>query len=253
VVFPIGERWATIALTAAVFDGRVALTVVLVWGGLAVAYTLSLRGLRSLRMRIPVLTTVDIPGQRDDGPLVRYGLGQVGLPAPLATAALAVAAGAALVVARGDWYGVAALVVLGAGLSARASHAGPLDWLVPAGLRAAEYLFVIGVGIAGDVPRPLVFALLAAVAMHHYDRTARRGARHHLADLGWDGRVTLLAAATSLSVGAQASGVLAVYLWLILGVRTVIAWFPRGGRPPFPPPPEDRPAGVHSRAQTGRT
>jgi phosphatidylglycerophosphate synthase len=249
VVFPIGERWATIALVAAVFDGRIALTVVLIWGGLAAAYTLSLRSLRSLRMRVPVLTTVDIPRQRDDGPLVRHIIGKAGVFPPLATAALAVMAGAILVAAQGDWYWAAAVVVLGAGLSARASHAGPLDWLVPAALRAAEYLFVIGVGIAGGVPRPVIFMLLFALALGHYHLTARLAGKQHIADLGWDGRLMLLTVATAASAGAQVAFVLAVYLWLVFGVRAVASWFPRARRPR---PEDGRPAGVHSRAQTGR-
>jgi hypothetical protein len=255
VVFPIGERWATIALVAAVFDGRIALTVVLVWAGLAAAYTLSLRGLRSLRMRVPVLATVDIPRQRDDGPLVRHVLARAQLTAPLVTAALGVVAGAVLVAGQGDWYWAAAVVVLGAGLSARASHAGPLDWLVPAALRAAEYLFVIGVGIAGDVPRPVIFALLFPLALHHYDLTTRTTTKQHkrggrvTADLGWDGRLVLLTAATAASAGSQVAVVLAVYLWLVFGVRAVAGWFPRPWRPRRE---ESQPAGVHSRAQTGR-
>jgi hypothetical protein len=248
VVFPIGERWATIALVAALFDGRTALAVVLAWGGFAFAYTLSLRGLRSLRMRVPVLTTVDISRQRDDGPLVRHLLARAQLAAPLATAALAVLAGGLLVVAHGDWQWAAAVVVLTAGLSARASHAGPLDWLVPAALRAAEYLFVVGAGIAGDVPHPVIFVLLLALAMHHYDLTARPSPEH-LADLGWDGRVVLLAAATAGSVGTPVAAVLAVYLWLVLGVRVVAGWFPRARRPR---PEDGRPAGAHSGVRTGR-
>jgi phosphatidylglycerophosphate synthase len=261
VVFPIGERWATIALAAAFFTGRVALTAVLVWSALAAAYTLSLRALRSWRMRIPVLTTVDISRQRDDGPLVRHVLGRAGVRAPLAMAALAVLAGIILVLARGDWAWAwalgAAVVVLGAGLAARATHEGPLDWLVPAALRAAEYLFVIGLGIRGEVPPPLIFALLAGLALHHYHLTARPTVKRHITDLGWDGRVVLLALATAGAAAAGATvtgvatpafGVLAVYLWLVLGIRGVASWLPR----PPEPRPADGPLEVHSRAQTGR-
>lgn len=247
VVFPIGERWATIALVAAVFGGRAALTTVLVWGALAAAYTLSLRSLRSLRMRVPVLTTVDIARQRDDGPLVRRVLARAQLPAPLATAALAAVAGAAVVAVQGDWYWAAAVVVLTAGLSARAGHAGALDWLVPAALHAAEYLFVIGVGIAGDAPRPVIFVLLFAVALHHYDLTARLTAKANLADLGWDGRVVLLTVATATSTVAPVAVGLAVYLWLIFGVRAVSNWFPRARERTE----ERRPAGARSGAQAG--
>jgi hypothetical protein len=140
------------------------------------------------------------------------------------------------------------VVVLAAGLSARADHAGPLDWLVPAALRAAEYLFVIGIGVAGEVPRPLVFALLFVLALHHYDLTARSAAKQHIADLGWDGRVVLLALSAAAGVATPVMGVLAVYLGVVLGIRAVNSWLPRAGKPGQARPP----AGVHSRAQTGK-
>ena len=46
--FPIGERFAAISLTAALFDPRVTFVVLLAWGGFAVVYTLSGRVLRSI-------------------------------------------------------------------------------------------------------------------------------------------------------------------------------------------------------------
>jgi hypothetical protein len=46
--FPIGERFAAISLTAALFDARVTFIVLLTWGGFAVLYTLSGRVLRSI-------------------------------------------------------------------------------------------------------------------------------------------------------------------------------------------------------------
>ena len=46
--FPIGERFAAISLTAALFDPRVTFVVLLSWGGFAVLYTLSGRELRSI-------------------------------------------------------------------------------------------------------------------------------------------------------------------------------------------------------------
>ena len=73
VVFPIGERWALIALTVALFDPLVSLVAVLVWGVLAFAYTGALRTLRARWMRVPVLDTVDATLHRDDGPLARLG------------------------------------------------------------------------------------------------------------------------------------------------------------------------------------
>ena len=48
IAFPIGERFAAISITAALFSPRVTFTVLLAWGGIAIAYTLSGRVLRSI-------------------------------------------------------------------------------------------------------------------------------------------------------------------------------------------------------------
>lgn len=240
VVFPIGERWALMALAVALFDQRVALVAVLVWGGLAAAYTLLLRTLRARSMRVPVLATVDTALYRDDGVpaglIARFG-GRVAAP-PLPAAVFgALAAGALLVTGVAGVGGidlrvalvVATAVVLAAAMSASLSHAGALDWLVPAALRAAEFLFAIGVGVAFDVPLPLVYALLFALALHHYDLTARLEKRIappplHRLGLGWDGRVLLLAVAALAGVAAIAAAVLAVYLLVVLIAGTLATW-----------------------------
>ncbi|GAB3817239.1 hypothetical protein GCM10027605_67620 [Micromonospora zhanjiangensis] len=165
VVFPIGERWALIALTVALFNPLVSLVAVLTWGVLAAAYTLALRTLRSRSMGVPVLSTVDAGLHRDDGWVSRR-LGALGrrvrwIPGPLPLAVLGAFAGAGLllVAVRGSgpasfrwWTLVAALIALAAGLAAGRSQSGALDWLVPAGLRATEYLFVIAVGAGTGCP-----------------------------------------------------------------------------------------------------
>ncbi|MEZ0072136.1 CDP-alcohol phosphatidyltransferase family protein [Planotetraspora sp. GP83] len=48
IVFPIGERFAAIAITAAFFDPRVTFLTLVIWGGVAATYTLTGRLLRSL-------------------------------------------------------------------------------------------------------------------------------------------------------------------------------------------------------------
>ena len=226
VVFPIGERWALIGVLAALFNGRVALAAVVLWGLLAAAYTLGLRSLRSISMRVGVLDTVDTSRHRDDGPLVRAVLGAASARAPLAWALVAAIGALALVIGLlagwvptgtrwgawsiGDlrvelvraggaaaWLVAAAVLVLGAGLAARSRHAGPLDWLIPAALRAAEYLLVVAVGLSCSVPPPVVYLLLFMLALQHYDLTARMekgapDASAARARLGWDGRVVLL-------------------------------------------------------------
>jgi hypothetical protein len=47
--FPIGERFAVISITAALFTPRTTFVVLLVWGGVAAVYTLAGRVLRSLK------------------------------------------------------------------------------------------------------------------------------------------------------------------------------------------------------------
>ncbi|TDB83154.1 CDP-alcohol phosphatidyltransferase family protein, partial [Micromonospora fluostatini] len=134
VVFPIGERWALIALATALFSPRVALLAVLVWGTLAFAYTGALRTLRARWMWVPVLDTVDATLHRDDGPLAARlpVLRPVG---PLTLAVLGALGSAGLLVAAlvtgsaGLRWVVPAvlLVLLLAGLGAGAAHNGPLD------------------------------------------------------------------------------------------------------------------------------
>jgi Family of unknown function (DUF5941) len=48
VAFPIGERFAVISITAALFSAHTVFVVLLVWGGFAAAYVLTGRTLRSL-------------------------------------------------------------------------------------------------------------------------------------------------------------------------------------------------------------
>jgi Family of unknown function (DUF5941)/CDP-alcohol phosphatidyltransferase len=48
IVLPIGERFALIALTAAIFNAEVTFIALLIWGGVAAAYTIGGRFLRSL-------------------------------------------------------------------------------------------------------------------------------------------------------------------------------------------------------------
>jgi hypothetical protein len=49
LVFPIGERFAVISLTAALFSPRTTFVVLLAWGALAAGYGLVGRLLRSVR------------------------------------------------------------------------------------------------------------------------------------------------------------------------------------------------------------
>ncbi|MFD0740816.1 CDP-alcohol phosphatidyltransferase family protein [Phytohabitans flavus] len=220
-LFPIGARWAVVAVSAALFDQRVALVAMLVCAALSAAYTLVLRTVRAFSMRVPVLALADPTLYRDDGAaahLVRRWT----VP-PLATAVLAGAgAAAALLVARSGGSEAAALallaLVLAAALGAWHPHDGPLDWLVPAALRAAELLFVVAVGVVYDVPLPIVYLLLASLALHHCDFTTRlekrvEGPPLHRLGLGWDGRAVLLVVGAFAGAAAPRSRCSACTLW----------------------------------------
>ena len=246
VVFPIGERWALIALTVALFNPLVSLVAVLVWGGLAAAYTLALRTVRARSMRVPVLVATDTMLHRDDGPAARWltALGRgAGLPGPLPLALLGTGASAALLGAglaglggvHARWSApLAVLVVLLATLPAAAPHAGPLDWLVPAALRAAEYLLVIAVGVLVDAHPAVTFALLFVLALRHYDLTSRLEKRERAPllrslGLGWDGRLIVLSVAVLVGPVAARGAMLllAGYLSAIFAVNALRGWVPR--------------------------
>ncbi|MGW5668908.1 DUF5941 domain-containing protein [Micromonospora sp. NPDC003776] len=263
VVFPIGERWALIALAAALFNPLVALCAVLVWGTLAFAYTGALRTLRAWWMKVPVMTTVDVTLHRDDGPVVQRfaaarpsGLERVLLRAArpgvgvLWLAVLPALAPAVLLLLAWRWggdtprwvVGVALLVWLLAALGVRATPDGPLDWLVPAALRAGEYLFAIAVGVAGEVSPWLIFGYVFVLTLHHYDLIARLEKRQvapplHAASLGWEGRSVLLGLAAIAGIASIALATLGAYLLVVFVASVVLAWVvlpARARRTPVP-------------------
>ncbi|TCB99587.1 CDP-alcohol phosphatidyltransferase family protein [Micromonospora zingiberis] len=243
VVFPIGERWALIALAAALFDQRVALLAVLTWGVLAFAYTGALRTLRARWMWVPVLDTLDATLHRDDGPLAaRFPVAR--RPGPLVLAVLATlpAVVALLSVWRyGDRYPTWSLLLVLVGLllaagGAGAAHNGPLDWLVPAALRAGEYLFAIAVGVIGGAPAWLIFGYVFVLTLHHYDLVARLEKRQpapplHAATLGWEGRSVLLGLTAIAGITSIGLATLGIYLLVLFVASVVLAWFVQPARP----------------------
>ncbi|MEV6694458.1 DUF5941 domain-containing protein [Micromonospora sp. NPDC051196] len=244
VVFPIGERWALIALAAALFDQRVALLAVLTWGVLAFAYTGALRTLRARWMWVPVLDTLDATLHRDDGPLAARAP-VVRRPGPLVLAVVAAFGAAVLLLAAllvGDevaWLRwavpVVLLVLLLGAAGAGAAHNGPLDWLVPAALRAAEYLFAIAVGVIGGAPAWLIFGYVFVLTLHHYDLVARLEKRQpapplHAATLGWEGRSVLLGLTAIAGIASIGLATLGIYLLVLFAASVVLAWFVQPAR-----------------------
>ena len=203
----------------------------------AFAYTLGLRTLRARGMRVSAFTGVAADEQRDDGPIARL-LGRSGVGRPLAGALTAALVGVLfLAVAYTVSNGVgarsltlsAAAALLVAALPAGAAHDRPLDFLVPAALRAAEYLFVIAVGVAFDVPAWGTFLLLFALALWHYDLTARLEKREtggwlQRWGLGWDGRVLVLALGCAFGQAGATTVTIASYLLFTFTLGSVIWW-----------------------------
>ena len=115
------------------------------------------------------------------------------------------------------------------GLAARAEHDGPLDWLVPAALRAAEYLLVVAAGLIGGVRPPIVFLLLFVLAMHHYDLVARmeknapESSSGH-AWLGWDGRVVIIAGTSLAGIPELGMVLVTVLTGVAFLARAATSW-----------------------------
>ncbi|HYZ52953.1 MAG TPA: DUF5941 domain-containing protein, partial [Streptosporangiaceae bacterium] len=126
-----------------------------------------------------------IAAYRDDGPICLW-LGKLveGRLPPLPPAIVGVFVTSALAaLGLGNLSGILVLspveAMLLAGLGSWHPHDGRLDWLVPPLLQAGEYLFLAALAFTRSVPPPLVFALLAAVALRHLDVGYR--ARHRIA------------------------------------------------------------------------
>jgi phosphatidylglycerophosphate synthase len=246
--FPIGERFATISLTAALFDAQVTFIVLLVCGGLAACYTIAGRILRSLNRRGPTVLPANAPvgitleAYRDNGPLAE-ALGRVlGPVVALPPAALVLAAAVPLYVAiaiegAGAPWGVAAAVIAWAVLAGGAAAGRPLRdrmrWAVPPLLRVIEYGGIVWLGaVAGAAPA--AFALLCAITFRHYDVVYRL--RHRMETppawlgrlaAGWDGRllvVLLLGAIGAVPAGYYAAGALLGVAFAVEAVRYWTRW-----------------------------
>ena len=72
VALPIGERFAAISITAAIWSPRTTFIVLLAWGGFAALYGTTGRILRS--RRLSAAQRPDLSRYRDDGPLARMAL-----------------------------------------------------------------------------------------------------------------------------------------------------------------------------------
>ena len=178
---------------------------------------------------------------RDDGPLGAAIGAAAGRLVPLSPVALLLAAAVplfAVVAATGDGAprgvvaGAVAWVVVLGGLASARPLTGRLRWVVPPALRGIELGGLLWIAaVAGSSSAPAVFALLCAIAYHHYE--AVYGMRHRgvapprwvqAAGGGWDGR--LLVAVFLLLAGALPAGffVLAGLLAVLFVGETIAEW-----------------------------
>jgi hypothetical protein len=178
---------------------------------------------------------------RDDGPLARVLGATVGrlVPVPPLPVALVGLVGLLVVVAvEGDDASsatVAAAVawfVLWAALSSGRPHADRFAWALPGVVRIGEYGSLIWIGTTvGESASAAAFALIAALALRHYDLVYRLrfqgrppAAWLDVAAGGWDGRlvlVTVLLVAEALPAGLF---VLAAILAAVFASECVVSW-----------------------------
>ena len=135
---------------------------------------------------------------------------------------------------------VAAVVVL-VGAGARRSHSGRFAWIVPPLLRLLEYAFLIRLTVLAEPEAmPLCFALLCALAFHHYDtvyRLRQQGvappAWRRAIGGGWEGRLLLASLLAALGVLAPGMLVAAVILGAVYVTESTLSWmrFARATRP----------------------
>jgi hypothetical protein len=71
IVFPIGERFAAISITAAIFNPKVTFIVLLVWGGVGGVYSLSAHLMHTIARRSGPIESGFLAALRDDGSLAR--------------------------------------------------------------------------------------------------------------------------------------------------------------------------------------
>jgi hypothetical protein len=72
IVFPIGERFAAISITAALFTPRTTFIVLLVWGGIGGIYSLSAHLMHTVARRSGFIDSSFVTALRDDGFLGRH-------------------------------------------------------------------------------------------------------------------------------------------------------------------------------------
>ncbi len=240
ITFPIGERFAVIAVVTAVATPKTTLIVLIAWGSFAAAYIVGGRLIRVVRNEAAVAPPGTLRGRlesyRDDGLLVITTHPML----PLAPTLLAVGVVIAAIVGGVDGdLAVAAVVLAAVALAALPSgqvHTDRYRWLVPPALRVLEFAAIAWMArLAGHAEAG--YALLAAICFRHYDlvyRLRHRGIESERLvsnlGLGWGGRMLLvlvLYLVDAIPIGLYVAAGLFGTLWVADAVR---AWTARSAR-----------------------
>jgi hypothetical protein len=180
---------------------------------------------------------------RDDGPLAQsVARASTAVRLPVGPLVLTVAGAVPLLAALVIWHDelppagagllAVALLVAAAGAAAPRSDRGRLGWLVPPLLRVLEYGVVLRI-VAVSEPRalPACYALLGALAFHHYDSVYRL--RHQKAEPptwlrfssgGWDGRLLVVFAFAAAGALRPTLIILAIVLGVLFVAESVVSW-----------------------------
>ena len=188
-------------------------------------------------IRLPAALAV-IARCRDDGVISRWVGGLVrGQLTPLPPALVALTAVAVLAhLGLRDLPGFLTLappiMMLVAAPGSSHWHDGRLDWLVPAVLQGAQYIYIAALGFASGVPAAVTFLLAAAVAVRYADLsspvspppTSPTHSARRPEWLGWEGRMLVCGLGAAMGVAMFAYLALAAYLAVLLGSKVVTGY-----------------------------
>ena len=235
ITLPAGERFAVIAVTAVFFGPRLTFLVLLGWGVVAAGYLLAGQIARSANLARPAAgPAAGLADYRGDGVLARWiGHFVQGRLPPLPPVLVGLmVTGVLTALGLGNLPGILVLTpveaMLLAALGSWHPHDGRLDWLVPALLMAGECVFLAALGLSRHVVAWLVFTLLAAVIMRHFDLAFRarvgRGIPADVPGLGWEGRMLLAGVAAVAGIVPFAYAAVSGYLWVLFIWDFLTGW-----------------------------